>query len=174
VLVDRIEKGFARRRHHRPEGDPRRATRRDAQAPAQGEHWIQHRADSVRQASPVDRRDGVADVVAAAEETGAVGLYLDVTDRFAFDDREMGGPQLGLVRAAATARRQDGARGQQFGLYEHLGEGLVRCIGQWRRQHDLGVGGDLDVTRRTAGIGDRHATDLGVVLRRDHDVDGPS
>ena len=55
---------------------------------------------------------------------------------------------------------------------EELGEGLVRRVGERRRQHDLGIGGDLDVARPVARIGDRHAPDLGIVLRRHDDVEG--
>ena len=60
---------------------------------------------------------------------------------------------------------------QQFGLDEELGKGLVRRIGKRRRQHELGIGGDFDVTRLVAAVGDRHAADLGVILRRDDDIE---
>ena len=104
-----VEQRLARGRHHRPEGDARRAAGGNPQAPAQREHRIEHGADGVGQAPAVDHGDGVADVVAAAEEARAIGLELDLAKRLALDDREMGGPQLGLARAAAAARRQDGA-----------------------------------------------------------------
>ena len=39
-------------------------------------------------------------------------------------------------------------------------------------QDELGIGGDFDVTRLVAGIGDGHAANFGVILRRDDDVDG--
>jgi len=102
MLVDRIEQRLARGRHHRPEGNPRRTARRNPQAPTQDEHGIEHGSDGVGQAAAVDRGDRVADVVATAEEARAIGLDLDFAKRLPVDDREMGGPQLGFVRAAAA------------------------------------------------------------------------
>ena len=40
-------------------------------------------------------------------------------------------------------------------------------VGGVRRQHDLGIRGQLDLARPAAAIGNRHATDLGIVLGRD-------
>ncbi len=172
MLVDDIEQRLARSRHDRPEGDTRHAARRNPHAPAQREYRIEHGSDGVGEAPSVQHRDGIADVVAAAEKAGAIGLDLDLADRLALDDREMGSPQLGFARAAAPTRRQDGAgRGEVLGLHEQLGKGLVRRIGQRRRQRDLGKGGELDVARFAPGVGDRDAPDLGIVLGRHDDIE---
>ena len=93
MLVDGIEQRLARGGHHRPEGDPRRAAGLDAQRAGASANIGSSTVPTV-----FDRRRpsiaaiGVADVVAAAQEAGAVGLDLDLADRLAFDDRQMGGP----------------------------------------------------------------------------------
>ena len=43
----------------------------------------------------------------------------------------------------------------------------MRDVVGLRRQDELGIGGHLDLARPVAGIGDRDAADLGVVLGRD-------
>src|SRR5271167_4043794 len=76
MLVDQVERFGPRRRDDGPEGDPRRRSSRNAQAPAHAEDRIQHGADGIRQRPPVDRRYGVAHVASASEKTRAVGLEL--------------------------------------------------------------------------------------------------
>ena len=74
----------------------------------------------------------------------------------------------GSVGDAPPPRRQNGADvGQIFGLDEQLGKGRMRDVGGLGRQHELGIGRDLDLPHPAAGIRDRDAADLGIVFRRD-------
>ena len=73
--------------------------------------------------------------------------------RLALDDGEMRRPDFRLARRAPPPRRQDGADvGEIFGLDEQLREGRMRDVGGLRRQHEFGVGRDLDLARAAAGV----------------------
>ena len=110
---------------------------------------------------------------AAAEETGPVGLDLGLSHGATIDDGEMCGPDFRLARRAPSPRRQDGADvGPIFGLDEQLGKGRMRDVGSLGRQHELGVGRDVDLPRAAAGVRDRDATDLGIVFGRDEHLHG--
>src|SRR5712691_3435162 len=43
----------------------------------------------------------------------------------------------------------------------------MRDVGSLRRQHKLGIGSDVDLTRAVTGVRYRDATDLGIVFGRD-------
>ncbi len=45
-------------------------------------------------------------------------------------------------------------------------------VGTLRGQHDLGIGGDIDLAGPVLEVGDRQPAKLGVVLRGDHDLEG--
>ena len=47
----------------------------------------------------------------------------------------------------------------------------MRRVGRGRREHELGVRGDLDLARPRAEVRERDAADLGVVLGRDDDLE---
>ena len=90
--------------------------------------------------------------------------------RLALDHGEMCRPDLGLGRRPPAPRRQDGADlGVIFGLHEQLREGRMRRVVGRRRQHELGIGGELDVPGPIAGVGEGQAANLGVVFRRNDD-----
>ena len=172
VLVDQVQHLAAGRRDDRPERDAHRAARRHPHATTQREDGIEDGADGVRKRPAVHHRDRRPDVAAAAEEAGAVGFDLRLAHRLAFDDGEVRRPDLGLAGRATTPRREDGAvPGEILGLHEELGEGRVRRVGGGRREHEFGVRRELDVPRAAARIRDRDAPNLGVVLRRDDDLE---
>ena len=172
MLVDQVHRLAAGRRRHRPERDARRPARRHPHAPAQREHGIEDGAGSVGERPAVHHRDRCPDLAPAAEEAGPVGLELRLAHLLAFDDGDVRRPDLGLAGRATAPRRQDGtAPGEMLRLHEELGESRVRGVGGGRRQHELGVRRDLDVPRAAAGVRDRDAAYLGVVLRRDDDLE---
>src|SRR5438874_11002183 len=68
---------------------------------------------------------------------------------------------------------QDGALlGDIFGLHEELRERRMRRVGCGERERQLAIGRDLDVAHAVAAIRDRYATNLGVILRRNDDLQG--
>ncbi len=137
---------------------------------AEAEDRIQHRADRVRERTPVDDRDRRADRPAPAEEAGAIRLVLDDPAGLLLDRRDVRGPDRLLVPGSRTAGRQQGADiGGELGLHEQVLEGRVSDVGRLRREHDLRVRRQLDLARCGAEIGQRHAADLRVVLRRHDD-----
>ena len=143
----RVEELGARGSDDGPEGDARHVSGRDRDAVAEREDRVEHGADRIRQRLPFHCR-GVADVAAAAEEAGAVGLVLRLGGELAFHDGEMSGPDLRLLGRAAAARGDERAElGKILGLDEHLREGGMGVVGGRRRQHDLGIGGELDLAR---------------------------
>ena len=166
VLVHQVEQRLARGGHQRPEGQPCHLARGDAHAVAHREDWVQHRAGQRGAVSHGLRRGRRA---SAAQETFSVGFVLHRRRGDAFDDREMRRPHRRLVGRARAARGDHGAElGQVFGLHEHLGEGRMGIIGRGRRQHHLGVGGEFDLARLAAGVGDCDAADLAVGFGRHH------
>ena len=76
-----------------------------------------------------------------------------------------------VARPAAAGRQQRPEIGDRFGLDEEVGEGRVRGIGRRRRQHELGVGGQLDLPRLRPQVRERHPAELGVVLGRDQHLE---
>ncbi len=169
MLVDEVEHRLAGSCDHRPEGDAHDRAGRDPHAAAQGEDRIEHGADRVRQRPAVDHRDRRSDAVAAAEEAGPVGLDLRLSHGLAIDDGQMRRPDFRLARRRAAAAspgwRPTSAR---YSVSTNsFDEGRMRDVVGLRRQHQLGIGGDVDLARPAAGIGDRDAADLGIVLGRD-------
>ena len=173
MLVDGIEQRLARGRHHRPEGDARRAAGRNAQPPAQREHRVEHgptvldsrRPSIAAMALPTSLPRPRKRARSVSISTSPIASP-STTARWAAHSSR-------LVRAAAPARRQDGAgRRQDTRSARRAWRRPGARRRRRRRQHDLGVGGDLDVARLAARVGDRHAPHLGVVLRRHDDVEG--
>ena len=114
---------------------------------------------------------GARDGVAAAEESRPVRFEFRRADGFAVDDRQMRGPDFRVARRPLSPRRQDRADvGEIFRLDEQLGEGRMRDVGALGREHEFGIGGDLDVARAASGVGDRDPANLGVVLGGDDHV----
>src|SRR6185437_331211 len=116
---------------------------------------------------------GAARAAPAAEEAGAIGFELQCAHRDAVGDGEVGEPDLGIELAAAAAGgEQNLGSGDEFGLHEKIGEGRVGGGGGGGREHQFGVGGDLDDAGDEAVVGDGDAAQLDVVFGRDHGVDG--
>ena len=77
-------------------------------------------------------------------------------------------PNFGFRGGPLSPRRKDRAEiGMILGLDEQLREGGMRDIGALWPQCEFGIRRDLDVARSTSGVGDGHATNLGVVFGRD-------
>ena len=173
VLVDNVEQRLARGSGHGPERNMNDRAGRDPHTAAQGKDWIEHNADRVRERPTIDHRDRPSDAIAASEETGPVGLDLLLTDGFTVDDGEMSSPDFVLCRPTPSAGRQDGTDvGEIFGLYEQLGKRRMRIVGGLACQHQLGIGGDIDLSRGGAGIRDRNTSNLGIVFRRNEHFHG--
>ena len=86
------------------------------------------------------------------------------------DRRDVGRPDRLLVAGSWPARRQERPDvGGELGLHEQVLEGRMRHVGRLRREHDLGVGRQLDLASVRTEIRQRHSADLRVVLRRHDD-----
>ena len=74
-------------------------------------------------------------------------------------------------RRARPARAEDRLPlAHELGLHEQVAERRMRASAARRRQHDLGVAGQLDRARRVAAVGDADAAQLDVVFGRDADL----
>ena len=140
VLVGQVQDLLARlgddRREDRVGGRPRG----EPDPAAEAEDRVQHRADRVRERTPVDDRDRRADRPTPAEEAGPIGLVLDDPAGLLLDRRDVRGPDRRLVAGSWTAGRQEGADlGDELGLHEQVLEGRVSDIGRLRREDDLRV-----------------------------------
>ncbi len=99
----------------------------------------------------------------------SVSYWIDAAGLL-LDRRDMRGPDRLLVAGSWTAGRQEGADiRDELGLHEQVLEGRVSDVGRLRREDDLGVRGQLDLTTARAEIRQRYAADLRVVLRRHDD-----
>ena len=173
MLIGQIQHVATGRRDNRPEGDAHRPARRNPHAVAKREDGIENGADGIGKRPAIHYGDRRSNFASTAEETGPVGFDLRLAHRLAFDDGKMCRPDFGLGRRATPPRRQDGADlGEILSLHEKFGKDRVRRVGGGRRQHQLCVGGELDVPGLAARIRDRYAADFGVVLWRDDNVEG--
>ena len=170
MLVDQVEQCLACRGDHRPECDARSGAGRDPHAPAQGEDRVENRADRVGKRPAVDHRDRRADAVATAEEAGPVGFNLRLAHRLAVDYRQMRRPRSPV--RSASRRRRVATIAPSSARYsvcdEQLRKGRMGDVVRLRRQHQFGIGGDLDLAHAAARIRDRDAADFGIVFGRDH------
>src|ERR1019366_2874138 len=80
MLVSQIERFRTGRRDHRPEGHPRRCTRRYSHPAAKTEDRIEYCSDCIGKRPSVDCRDRRMSVAPAPKETRAVGFELYVAD----------------------------------------------------------------------------------------------
>ena len=168
VLVGQVERFAARRRDQRPERYAHRGARRNPHAAAKTEDRIEHGTDRVGERPAVHHGDRRPDLAPAAEKTRPIGLELHVAHALAFHNGEVRRPDLRLAGRPPPPRGQKGADiGDELRLHEQLGEGRVRRVGCGRRQHDLGVRGQLDLPGTASEVRNRHAANLGIVLGRD-------
>ena len=121
---------------------------------------------------PSMHRDRGPDAAAAAEKARAVGFELALCRRPRRRRRRDAPPRPPARPASAAAASPAWRRRSAtiLGLHEQLGEGRMRDVGRRRRQHELGIGGDFDLARVAAAVGDRDAADLGIVFGRDQDL----
>ena len=148
ILVGQGQGGVARRADERGEDEAGALPRHETDPPSEAEDWIEHRAGRVREGPPVDDRHRRTDPATPAEEASAVGLVLSPSPGLAFDNDDVRRPDRRVRRGAAPAGRQQRPEiGDPFRLDEEAGEGLVRGIRRRRGQHELGVGGQLDLSR---------------------------
>ena len=141
----------------------------DHHAMPEREHRVQHRPDRVGKPTPVHRRR-------AARRRRGRGRG-SAPDPSHIADRPTISPST-TAKCAAQICGSSGERRRRvatsapnsaeiFGLHEHLGESRMRVVGGRRRQHHLGVGGELDLAGRRPLLVDRHAANLAVVLAGD-------
>ncbi|MNO01700.1 hypothetical protein D3C81_2219260 [compost metagenome] len=72
--------------------------------------------------------------------------------------QQMTHPRRGFLLRTRAAATHDGLqRRQQFGLHKQLAEGRVQCVADGRRQHHLGVAGQLQGTASVTMIGQMQA-----------------
>src|SRR5271167_1170338 len=80
MLVGLVECFRPGRRDHRPEGHPRRRTRRYSHPAAKTEDRIEYCSDRIGKRPSVDYRDCHTNVAPAPKETRTVSFELDVAD----------------------------------------------------------------------------------------------
>ena len=90
ILLGQIDGFRARRRDQRRERHARGRARREPDTTPEAHDRIEHRADRVGEGLAIDHRRWRPDPASAAEKSRAIRLPLEITDRFAFDDRHMG------------------------------------------------------------------------------------
>ena len=127
---------------------------RDPHAAAQGEDRIEHGADRVRERPAVDHRDRPFGRCGRGRGTGPCRSPPRAFPRRSPSTTARCAAQISwLARRAPSPRRQDGADvGEIFGLDEQLRKGRMRDVGGLGRQHELGIGRDVDLAHAGAGI----------------------
>ena len=172
VLADQLQAAVALLGGAGDEVDGGRLFRFQRDAAADRHDRVEHRAFAVGQLRLLaieHLRFGRA--AAAADEPRAVGLVGDRVDVGVVHRQQVEHPRHMLVGRARTARAHDRLQLlHQFGLHEQLAEGGVQRVGDRRRQHHLGVAGQLDRAARAAAVGDARAAQFDVVFRRHHDL----
>ena len=165
MAVHQVEQCLARRRNQGPEADACHAGGRNADALAQREDRVQHMPHRVREAPGIGQRHRIAQAARAADELRTVGLDLRRPDGIPLDDGELRGPDSGIVLPPLAPRGEEHPLlGHILRLDEELGEGRMCDVIGRPRQHQLHIGGDLQLPYGGADVGDRDAAHLGVIL----------
>ena len=108
--------------------------------------------------------------MAATQKARAVGFVSEVS-RFAFDDNAVTHPHRRVFgRAQAPCRKERAAFRHGFGLHEQLLESGMRAVTSVRGERDFAIRSHFDFARALREVAQRHATNLGVVFRRDDDL----
>ena len=168
MLVDKVEHRLAGLRRPPSRRRCARWRRCNAHAAAQGEDRIEHRADRVGHGRP---------------SITAIGRWISWPRprKRARSVSNSGFPTVSpstMARCAAQISCSAGERrrrvassvpcvGEILRGDEQLQERRMRDVVGLRRQHELGIGRDVDLAHPVAGIRDRDAADLGVVFGRD-------
>ena len=174
VLLDQAAGVFFGFRKAGDEGDAGRAAGRQPHELTQRDDRIEHRPGRVRQRvrrSPA-RSDRVERAAAptkrAREDSRWIAVQRAALRVSGSAPSTAGG--LPWVRGRRVADEPLRLR-QPFHLDEHTAERAVRDVGCARREHDLGVRGDLDLARLLAVVRDREgAPRFDRVLGGDHDL----
>ena len=101
----------------------------------------------------------------ASEKLRAVGLVLRLGTHFTFNHGKVRGPQrrfAGTARPACGNQRTEGW--QVLGDHKQLGERRVGVVAGGAGQYQFGVGGQFDLPRDAAAVGQRDAAHFTVVL----------
>ena len=147
----------------------RGAAGRQANRLAQADDRIEDGAGRVRERAAAADGDGIGERAAPPDEPRAVGLVFGRGADAAAAAEHMNqvhavGPGPGPARAD---QRVPLGHGRRFD--EQIAERRMREVGGARREHDLGVAGQIEAARPMTVVGDRHAPQLGVVFGRDDD-----
>ena len=115
-----------------------------------------------------------ADPAAPAQEARAVRLVLRAPHARPLHRHHVGGPDAAPPRAMRGERvaRRVSSSGTASVCTKRLEKAGCAASALRGREHDLGIGGDVDLARLAAQIDERDAADLGVVLRRDQHLEG--
>ncbi len=172
VLVGHEKGGRPRRGEQRGEDDACARARGETEAPAQAEDGIQDGPGGVGERPSLDHGHRRADAAPPSQESRAVGLVLRAAHAYPFHRHHVRGPEPLLVVDARRARGEEGIElRHRLRLHEEVREGRVRVVAAGRGEHQLGVGGDVDLARLAPQVDERHAADLGIVLRRDQHLE---
>ena len=91
-------------------------------------------------------------------------MFVDRHDVRGPDRRILGGPRAAGCQQGVQCR-------VGFRVYEEVREHGMGRVGRRRREHDLGVRGELDLADPPAEVRDGHPTHLGVVLGRHYHLE---
>ena len=130
--------------------DGGRLLRLQRDAAADRDDRIEHRALRCWTAAPGRDRSacGAPSVRPRPMKRARSVSYEIVLDVGVVHGQQVAHPRRVLVGRARPARAQDRLqRGHQLGLHEQVAEGRMQRVGQRRRQHHLGVAGQLDRAR---------------------------
>ncbi len=148
--------------------DHRGLLRRQHDPAADRDHRVEHRTGGIGQHRIVAQRARGARGIAAAEEARAVGFVGNRADVCIVHRHQMEHPRRYLaVRAGAPRAQQRLGVAGDLGLHEQVAEGRMQFVGDGRRQHHFGIGGDLDGARLPRTVADPQAAQLDVVLGGD-------
>ncbi|MNF43877.1 hypothetical protein D3C84_249780 [compost metagenome] len=173
VLVDEIEQCRPRGGHQGPEGDMGAAARQDMDPLAQGEDGVEHCARGVGEGDMALQGVGGGQGAPLADEAGTVGFILQGPGQMVLDDDEVGGPHLLLLGGSGPPGGNQGPQlGQVFGDHKELAESRVGAIRLRCGQHQLGIGGELDMTKAATAVAQGDAPHFPVRLTGDQHLQG--
>ncbi len=171
ILLRQGVRGGLVRGDARREGEAGEGAGREPQPRPQAEDRVEHGARGAGERAPIEG-DGIVGAAPASQESHPVGLPLDRCLHSPVDGQDVKGEERRVVRAALAAPREKGrALLHPLGLDKELPEGGVRDVVGDGRQSDLDVARQLDLARPVAPIRHGEPPHLGVVLRRDGDLE---
>ena len=134
---------------------------------------IEHRAGGVRQRTPLRDRDRIPDVASRVRESAPgpsrTGRCRPISPSTVITWAAQTGCSRSRGRRPATSASSAGTNSVCTKRFEKAGCAASAAGG---REDDLGVRRHLDLARPRSAVRQRHLADLGVVLRRDDDLQG--